>query len=108
MSLEAHSDTVSNPSDSSSSTAAQFPDLSPSSPLPVLIRATNGNSESPKSGKITRNKREQIKLATVVQPGDLEGFFVRYGEVWRKEMGGLKKRDRKKKKKEKKGDGAKA
>jgi signal recognition particle subunit SRP14 len=41
-----------------------------------------------------------------VQPDELDGFFVRYGEVWRKEMGGLKKRDRKKKRKEKKGGDA--
>lgn len=52
-----------------------------------------------------------MKLSTIVQPDDLEGFFTRYAEVWKAGMGGLKKRDRKKakakktKKKKGKGDG---
>ena len=52
-----------------------------------------------------------MKLSTVVQPDELEGFFLRYAEVWKAGMSGLKKRDRSgrkakaKKTKKKKGKG---
>lgn len=57
---------------------------------PVIVRATNGKSK--------RNRAEKIKLSTVVEPGDLEGFYVRYGEVCKTGMTALKPRDRSKKK----------
>lgn len=38
------------------------------------------------------------KISTVVAQESLAGFFERYGEVCKCEMGGLKKRDRKKEK----------
>jgi signal recognition particle subunit SRP14 len=47
-----------------------------------------------------------VKIATVVEPEELDGFYVRYAEVCRAGMDALKKRDRskgKKRKKEKKG-----
>lgn len=70
----------------------------------MLIRATNGKSQE--------NKVDKVKLSTIVQPDDLEGFYVRYAEVCKAGMSGLKKRDRsgrkakekKRKKKEKQAD----
>lgn len=50
-----------------------------------------------------------MKLSTVVQADELEGFFVKYADVCKVGMGGLKKRDRsgrKAKAKKKKGTGA--
>jgi len=35
-----------------------------------------------------------VKISTVVQPDAIEGFFVRYVEVMKAGMSGLKKRDR--------------
>lgn len=61
-------------------------DLSPADPLPVLIRATNGKSGEQKSKK--------IKISTIVQQQHLEEFFVKYAEVCKTGMSGLKKRDR--------------
>lgn len=80
--------------------SSPFPDLHPSHPLPVLIRATNGKS---------KEKKDKVKISTVVQADELEGFFVKYAEVWKAGMSGLKKRDRsgrKKGKPKKKGAGA--
>lgn len=68
--------------------AEPFSDLHPSKPLPVIIRATNGKS------KEKRDKK--IKLSTIVNSDALEGFFVRYAEVCKSGMSGLKKRDRSK------------
>jgi signal recognition particle subunit SRP14 len=70
-----------------------FADLHPASPLPILMRATNGKSKEKKADK--------IKLSTVVQPDALEAFYVRYAEVCKHGMTGLKKRDRSGKKKAK-------
>src|SRR5882757_9461314 len=67
-----------------------FPDLNPSKPFPILIRATNGKSK----GK--RDKK--IKLSTVVGADALDGFFAKYVEVCKVGMSGLKKRDRSKQK----------
>jgi len=78
-------------------------DTHPPNPLPVIIRATDGDSQS-KDRKKNANK---IKLSTVVQPDELEGFFVRYADVCKAGMGALKKRDRSKRKKAKKGKGEK-
>ena len=70
-----------------------FPDLHPASPLPVLMRATNGKPKD--------EAGEKIKLSTIVQPEALESFFVRYAEVWKSGMHGLRKRDRSGRKKAK-------
>lgn len=64
-----------------------FPDLNPSKPLPIIIRATDGNS-----------KDKKVRLSTLVEADMLEGFFVRYAEVCKLGMSGLKKRDRSKRK----------
>jgi signal recognition particle subunit SRP14 len=65
-----------------------FPDLDPSKPLPVIIRATNGKSKEKKDKK--------VKLMTIVETDALEAFFVKYAEVCKLGMSGLKKRDRSK------------
>lgn len=63
-------------------------DLKPSKPLPILIRASNG-----KSGK---KKSEKIKLSTVVEANNLEGFFTTYMEICKLGASRMKKRDRSK------------
>jgi signal recognition particle subunit SRP14 len=75
-------------------------DTHPEEPLPVLIRASNNKSSKRKA--TDREDVEKTVLSTVVKPGDLDGFFVRYAESCRSGMSGLKKRDRKKGKKDKK------
>ncbi|KAI4244914.1 MAG: hypothetical protein L6R40_002820 [Gallowayella cf. fulva] len=65
---------------------AVFPDLSPSSPLPILIRASDGKSKE--------RRKEKVKISTIVQPDELEGFFTRYAEVMKGGTTALKKRDR--------------
>lgn len=90
----------SSPSTSTPSDPASFPDLNPSSPLPILIRATDGKSKE--------HRADKIKLSTIVDADQLEGFFVRYAEVCKGGMQGLKKRDRSKNKakaKKRKGGG---
>jgi signal recognition particle subunit SRP14 len=75
--------------DGETTTASEpFPDLHPSKPLPVIIRATNGKSKEKKDNK--------VKLSTIVESDALEGFFARYAEVCKAGMSGLKKRDRSK------------
>ena len=69
---------------------SSFPDLHPSKPLPILIRATDGKSKE--------NRKEKVKLSTIVSSDALDGFFVRYAEVCKSGMTGLKKRDRSKRK----------
>lgn len=82
------------------SVGAPFPDLDPPESLPLIIRATNGKS------KTHRQEGEKIKLSTIVQPDELEKFFVRYAEVMKSGMSSLKKRDRsgRKKKEREKGN----
>ena len=72
------------PSSKSLSSSSPFPDLHCASPLPILVRATDGNDK----------KDKRVKLSTVVQADDLENFFVKYAECWKSGMTGLKKRDR--------------
>ncbi|KAF3938411.1 hypothetical protein ABW19_dt0200839 [Dactylella cylindrospora] len=64
-------------------------------PLPVLIRATNGKSNDPK------HEGKRVKLSTVVEADQLEGFFARYAEVCKQGLTGLKKKVRKGKKSKK-------
>ncbi|KAL2257569.1 hypothetical protein VTK26DRAFT_9469 [Humicola hyalothermophila] len=61
-------------------------DLHPASPLPLLIRATNGKSAAARASK--------IKLSTVVDPAELDAFYARYAEVCKAGMAALKPRDR--------------
>jgi signal recognition particle subunit SRP14 len=73
-----------------STTDVPFPDLSPSTPTSILIRANNGeNAAGRKQGK-------KIKLSTVVESDQIEGFFAKYAEMCKGGMGSLKKRDRSK------------
>ncbi|OJD14858.1 hypothetical protein AJ78_04834 [Emergomyces pasteurianus Ep9510] len=71
----------SSPSEDTTSTPTSRT-LSPA-PAPVLVRATNGKHKTAKS-----------KVSTIVQPDDIEGFFVRYAEICKTGMVGMKKRDR--------------
>jgi signal recognition particle subunit SRP14 len=68
--------------------AEAFPDLNPSKPLPIIIRASNGKSKA--------NRDKKIKLSTIVESDALDGFFAKYAEVCKLGMSGLKKRDRSK------------
>ena len=70
-----------------------FMDLRPASPLPIIVRATNGKSKD--------KVKEKIKLSTVVKPQALEAFYLRYAEVCKSGMQGLRKRDRSGRKKAK-------
>jgi signal recognition particle subunit SRP14 len=71
-------------------------DLNPPNPLPIIVRASN--AKCPKTRKAGGKK----KITTIVQPDDLEGFYMRYAEVCKRGMEALRKRDRSKKKKDKK------
>jgi signal recognition particle subunit SRP14 len=75
-------------------------DTHPEESLPILIRAYNNGSDK-KEGTDRKNV-DQIKLSTVVKPDDLDAFYVRYADVCKAGMSGLKKRDKKKAKKTKK------
>ncbi|MCJ1359753.1 MAG: hypothetical protein MMC33_009755 [Icmadophila ericetorum] len=101
------------PSPTSSEADPLLADLHPT-PLPILMRATDGNSQKstaasktkPKVGKASQvPQAPKVKLSTVVRPEDLEEFYVRYAEICKVGMLGLRKRDRSGRKKAK---GAKA
>lgn len=62
----------------------------PGKPLPVIIRATNGQSKKDRSKK--------VKLSAIVNPEDIEDFYTRYADVCKSGMTALKPRDRSKKK----------
>ncbi|KAL8760426.1 MAG: hypothetical protein Q9199_000050 [Rusavskia elegans] len=82
-------DPVSFQSSSTSSpttTGTHSPDSALLSPLPILIRASNGKSKE--------KRIDKIKLSTIVQPDQLEGFFIKYAEVIKGGATALKKRDR--------------
>ena len=70
----------------------------------VLLRATNGASQSKPSTSTTKSApktNKKIKLSTLVQPSDLESFYARYAECCKTGMsgeGGLRRRDRRKNK----------
>ncbi|KAH9825674.1 Signal recognition particle 14kD protein [Teratosphaeria destructans] len=72
-------------------------DLNPPNPLPIIVRATDGKSQS----KDRKKTKEKVKLSTIVQPEDIESFYTRYAEVCKAGMQSLKKRDRSKRKKDK-------
>ncbi|EHK23242.1 uncharacterized protein TRIVIDRAFT_74235 [Trichoderma virens Gv29-8] len=73
-----------------STVAKLFPDLVPNKPLPIIVRATNGKSK--------RDRSDKDKLSTVVQPHELEAFYVRYADICKAGMTTLKPRDKSKKK----------
>lgn len=86
----------------------QFPDQTTTTTFPIIVRATNGNPKIKTGNRWVKPKQsKRIKLSTVVEPEDMEGFFSKYAEICKAGMGALKKRDRskrKKKEKKKKGD----
>lgn len=72
-------------------------DLHPPNPLPVLVRASDGDTQS----KDRVKNKDHVKFSTVVQPNELEAFFTRYAEVCKAGFQSLKKRDRKGRKRDK-------
>lgn len=72
---------------------------------PLIIRATDGNSQSKSRAKTapSASSSKKVKLSTIVQPDDLDSFYARYADVCKAGMQSLKKRDRSKRKKAKKG-----
>lgn len=70
-------------------------DTRPPHPLPIIIRATDGKSQT----KDRTKNNEKAKLSTIVEADQMEKFFERYGEVCKAGIAGLKKRDRSKRKK---------
>lgn len=108
-------DPSSQPAKTSPTTQDSLEDLnSPTAPLPILIRATDGKASKPSafhasaangtdSQKPGQSRKKKLKLSTIVQPNDLEAFYTRYAEVCKVGMAaGLKKRDRKGRKEKKK------
>lgn len=67
-----------------------FPDLTQEAPLPILIRASNGEGK--------RDPKNKVRLSTVVSPDELNAFYARYADVCKAGMTALKPRDRSKKK----------
>ncbi|KAL8718964.1 MAG: hypothetical protein Q9225_003957, partial [Loekoesia sp. 1 TL-2023] len=47
------------------------------------------------------HRKDKIKISTIVQPDELEGFFTKYAEVMKAGTTALKKRDRSGRKKAK-------
>lgn len=70
-----------------SSDWADEPTLSAS---PIIIRATNA--------KGAEKREEKVRLTTLVEPGELDAFYVRYAEACKTGMAALKPRDRTKRK----------
>lgn len=75
-------------------------DTHPEAPLPILIRANN-NKSTKRSGT-DREDTKKTALSTIVEPGQLDAFYVRYAEACKAGMSSLKKRDRRGKKDKKK------
>ncbi|ROT42703.1 signal recognition particle, SRP9/SRP14 subunit [Sodiomyces alkalinus F11] len=67
-----------------------LPDGQLGEPLPVIVRATNGNS--------SRSKSPKVKLSTIVKADALDEFFARYADICKAGMVALKPRDKSKKK----------
>lgn len=69
------------------------------------MRATDGRTPNPqtktrdsKPAAITK-KSPKVKYSTIVNTADVDTFFVRYADICKAGMGGMKKRDRSAKKK---------
>ncbi|KAG6003837.1 hypothetical protein E4U21_001636 [Claviceps maximensis] len=58
--------------------------------MPLIIRATNGKSK--------RERDLKVKISTIVQPHDIDIFYIRYADICKSGMAALKPRDRSKKK----------
>jgi signal recognition particle subunit SRP14 len=69
-------------------------DLHPTLPLPIIMRASDGETQS----KDRVKNKDHVNISTIVQPDDLEAFFTRYAEVCKATMLSLRKRDRRKRK----------
>jgi signal recognition particle subunit SRP14 len=69
-------------------------DLHPTLPLPMIMRASDGETQS----KDRVKNKDHVNISTIVQPDDLETFFTRYAEVCKATMLSLRKRDRRKRK----------
>jgi signal recognition particle subunit SRP14 len=69
-------------------------DLHPTLSLPIIVRASDGETQS----KDRVKNKDHVKVSTLVQPENLEGFFVRYADVCKATMLSLRKRDRRKRK----------
>jgi signal recognition particle subunit SRP14 len=69
-------------------------DLHPTLSLPIIVRASDGETQS----KDRVKNKDHMKVSTLVQPENLEGFFVRYADVCKATMLSLRKRDRRKRK----------
>jgi signal recognition particle subunit SRP14 len=69
-------------------------DLHPTLPLPMIMRASDGETQS----KDRVKNKDHVNISTIVQPDDLEAFFTRYAEVCKATMLSLRKRDRRKRK----------
>ena len=63
----------------------------------MIIRASDGETQS----KDRVKNKDHVKISTIVQPDDLEGFFTRYADVCKASMLSLRKRDRRKRKADK-------
>lgn len=85
MQPDTHDQEVATPSESD-----PLADLHPETPLPLVIRATNGKSKE--------NRAKKISLSTLVQSNALDAFYARYAEVCKAGMMALKPRDRTKRK----------
>ena len=77
-------------------------DTHPKHPLPVIVRASNSKSDKSNKAGIDREDKPKLKVSTIVQPEDLDAFYVKYAEACKAGMTSLKKRDRSKRKKDKK------
>ncbi|KAL6707543.1 hypothetical protein ACN47E_003892 [Coniothyrium glycines] len=75
-------------------------DTHPEQPLPVVVRASNNKSD--KRPGTDRKDTPKTVLSTVVNPDDIDAFYMKYAEACKAGMSGLKKRDKKKAKKVKK------
>jgi signal recognition particle subunit SRP14 len=69
-------------------------DLHPTLSLPIIVRASDGETQS----KDRVKNKDHVKISTLVQPENLEDFFVRYADVCKATMLSLRKRDRRKRK----------
>lgn len=83
--LVSHDQKIASPKD-----ADPFTDLYSDKPMSVVIRASNGKSK--------RDRATKIRLSTVVEPHQVDNFYLRYAEVCKAGMTSLKPRDRSKKK----------
>ncbi|KAK2612142.1 hypothetical protein QQS21_001872 [Conoideocrella luteorostrata] len=68
----------------------ELSDIHVTKPMPIIVRASNGKSKS--------ERVDKIKMSTIVQPHDIDAFYLRYADICKSGMAALKPRDRSKKK----------